>query len=402
MAFYDIALIGGGIVGVSTALALKMKWPDAKIALIEKEAGFACRQTGHNSGVVHAGVYYQPGSLKARFCRQGAALTKSFCKEHDLPYKRCGKLLVATDSLTLSRMDDLEQRCKANNILTHRIKKNDLQRLEPGITGLCALFVPDSAITDYQRITAKMAELYKAARGILFLGKRVFAIREKTDHLCINFGATKLNARCLIACAGLEADRLARMMNIPLDFRILPFREEYYQLPRKHSRIVSHLIYPIPDPALPFLGVHLTPMVDGRVIVGPNAILGFKREGYSRMNFSLTDTMEMIQFKGFWHVVKNNLASGTKEMIDALYKPGYLKRIQKYCPAIILSDLKYYPAGIRAQAVKKDGALVHDFLFVRSKLSLHVCNSPSPAATSAFPISKYLCEMVEKQFKSVL
>lgn len=402
MTQYDFALVGGGIVGVSTALTLRKRYPDANIILIEKESSFASHQTGHNSGVIHAGVYYQPGSLKARFCRQGAAQTIDFCKDHQLPFKKCGKLLVATDPLELQRMDALEKRCDLNKIKTHRIDENRLRRMEPNITGLGALLVPDTAITDYIRITEKMVALFMDAKGSIETGKPVTAIKEKTGRVVIYQGQKEIHARCLVVCGGLQADRLAKMMDIEVDFMILPFRGEYYQLPEIHSNIVSRLIYPIPDPDLPFLGVHLTPMINGAVTVGPNAVLGWKREGYSRYNFNAKDALEMLGFQGFWHVVRQNIKSGVSEFIDSNYKPGYLKRLQKYCPMLRLQDLKPYPAGIRAQAVKKDGSLVHDFLFAESSRSLHVCNAPSPAATSAIPIGEYLCDMVEDKFKAVL
>lgn len=401
MTQFDFTLIGGGIVGVSTALKLKQRHPSANVVLIEKESFFASHQTGHNSGVIHAGVYYQPGSLKSLFCKQGAALTLSFCREHQLPYKQCGKLLVATNPLELHRMKELEQRCTLNGITNHRIQENELHQMEPNIKGLGALLVPETAITDYKRITRKMADLFLAAKGVVKTGSPVTSIKEESDKVILTLGQKKLHTRYLIACGGLQADRLAKMMNINIDFMILPFRGEYYQLPKNKKNIVSRLIYPVPDPDLPFLGVHLTPMVNGSITVGPNAVLGWKREGYHPFNFNIKDTMGMLSFPGFWQVIRQNFTSGIKELIDSNYKPGYLKRIQKYCPLLTLLDLKSYPAGIRAQAVKNDGTLVHDFLFAQSPRSLHVCNAPSPAATSAIPISEYLCDKAEANFKRI-
>ncbi len=394
----DFILIGGGIVGVATALELQNRHPDARIVLIEKEAGFAAHQTGHNSGVVHAGVYYQPGSLKADFCKQGPELTRNFCKTHNLPYQRTGKLLVATDSIEWDRMLALEKRCLQNSIETRRIDKAELKKMEPDITGVGALHVPATAITDYIRITQKMAELFIAQGGMVKTGKAVTGIREDNNCVTVSLGDEKISGNYLIACAGLGADRLARMAGIDVDFMIIPFRGEYYQLPKSRTNIVKRLIYPIPDPDLPFLGVHLTPMIDGKITVGPNAVLGFKREGYGPLNISLKDCFEMFSFPGFWQVIKKNMVSGIQETVDSNYKPGYLKRIQKYCPSLTLKDLQPYPAGIRAQAVKKDGSLVHDFLFAESDRTFHVCNAPSPAATSAIPISRYLCGRVKKKF----
>jgi len=395
---FDIALIGGGIVGVSTALALKTRYPDARIVLIEKETCFAVHQTGHNSGVIHAGVYYTPGSLKADFCKKGSKATLEFCKTHNIPFQQCGKLLVATNSLELERMEALEKRCAQNKIHTLCIDQKQLNKIEPHIFGLGALQVPSTGITDFMQITSKMADLFKSAGGVIKTGHAVTRIQESIDKITLHTDNRKIFSRYLIACGGLMADRLARMMNIDIDFMIIPFRGEYYRIPDHLSKIVSHLIYPIPDPDLPFLGVHLTPMVEGCITVGPNAVMGFKREGYGKLNFNFSDFWQMLAFSGFWKVIKGNLESGIKEWIDSAHKPGYLKRIHKYCPGIALTDLLPYPAGIRAQAVKKDGSLVHDFLFAETPRSLHVCNAPSPAATSAMPIGEHLCDRAEKKF----
>lgn len=396
MVNYDFTLIGGGIVGVSTALSLQKKYPDSRILLIEKEELLAVHQTGHNSGVVHAGVYYEPGSLKADFCKKGAGLTKTFCQEHGLPYRQIGKLLVATDETEFERMKSLKERCRINKIAVDEIDAVALKKMEPNITGVGALLVHDTAITDYPLITYTMAKIFQRSGGTIKSGTPVMHIRETSDEVLISLAKETIKTRFLVACAGLQADRLAKMMGIDIDFQIIPFRGEYYQLPPHQNGIVSRLIYPIPDPELPFLGVHLTPMISGVVTVGPNAVLGFKREGYGRLNISTTETIEMLFFSGFWKVIAANLGSGIGEWIDSNYKPGYLKRIRKYCPKLKLSDLKPYPAGIRAQAVKKDGSLVHDFLFANTPRSLHVCNAPSPAATSAMPISEFICDKVEE------
>lgn len=395
---YDIVVIGGGIVGISAAWQLKKKHCDAKILLIEKENTIAQHQTGHNSGVIHAGVYYQPGSLKADFCKRGATLTTEFCIEYNIPYERCGKMLVATNQMEYDRMHDLEIRCEKNGITTERISKQELSTRETSIVGSGAIFVPATGITDYRRVTKQMAGLFQDMGGRIILAKEVKAISENSKIVTIQLDRDKITSSYLLACAGLQADRVAKMIGISTDFKIIPFRGEYYQLPPRHNKIVNHLIYPIPDPDLPFLGVHLTRMVDGSVTVGPNAVLGYKREGYGKVNFSLADTFDMFSFPGFWKVIKANLKSGIGETVDSWYKPGYLKRIQKYCPKITISDLAPYPAGIRAQAVMRDGSLVHDFLFRETERSLHVCNAPSPAATSAMPIGEYICSTIAEKF----
>ena len=396
---YDITVIGGGIVGVSTALALKKQFTDADILLLEKENRFAAHQTGHNSGVIHAGVYYQPGSLKADFCRRGSRATIDFCSEHNLPFTRCGKLLVATNAVEVERMQALEKRCVKNKIQVHRIDRQELARREPQIQGLGALMVPATAICDFGKITQKMAALFQALGGETKTGQDIINVKESSDQVILSTRHQAFFTRYVIACGGLMADRLAKKMHIPINFAIIPFRGEYYRLPTLRSHIVSHLIYPIPDPDLPFLGVHLTPMIDGSITVGPNAVMGFKREGYGRMNMDTTDIADMISFPGFWKVMAKNLGSGIKEQMDSVWKSGYLKRIRKYCPSLTLKDLLPWPAGIRAQAVMKDGSLVHDFLFARSPRSLHVCNAPSPAATSAIPIGQYLRDQAIDQFQ---
>ena len=395
---YDIVLIGGGIVGVSTAWKLKQYYPDASILLIEKESSLSKHQTGHNSGVIHAGVYYNPGSLKAELCKRGAVQTLAFCREHNLPYEQCGKLLVATNMVEYNRMTALESRCIQNGIEIERLSETELKKREPNIKGMAALLVTATGITDYKKITLKMAELFISLGGVIKVGFEAKALRETPNGIQIRIGANTINAKYIVACGGLMADRLAKMMNIDIDFQIVPFRGEYYQLPPKYNKIVTHLIYPIPDPDLPFLGVHLTRMIDGSVTVGPNAVLGWKREGYGRLNLDLKDSLEMIKFPGFWKILPNNIKSGLSEIRDSFYKPGYLNRVRKYCPILTISDLNPYPAGIRAQAVKKDGNLVHDFLFAESERSLHVCNAPSPAATSAMPIGEYLCRKVADKF----
>ena len=394
----DLCVIGGGIVGVSTAFELSRRFPHLSITLVDKEVGPARHQTGHNSGVVHAGVYYEPGSLKADFCKRGAEITKQFCLDNSLPYQQCGKLLVATDATEYQRMLDLEKRCIRNAIEVTRLDERDLKQREPNTVGIGALFVHQTAITDFIAVTATLLDQFLANGGKALFNAEVTRIEEQSTTVRVSTGDKTIEASSLIVCGGLMADRLARMMAIDLDFQIVPFRGEYYQLASRHNKIVNHLIYPIPDPDLPFLGVHLTRMVNNTVTVGPNAVLGWKREGYNRFNFSISDTIDMLRFQGFRKVIKANIKTGMQEFIDSFYKPGYLKRVQKYCPQLKIADLTPYPAGIRAQAVLSDGSLVHDFLFSETERSLHVCNAPSPAATSAIPIGRYLSDKASKKF----
>ncbi len=398
---YDFVVIGGGIVGASTALSLVTMYPEKRTILIEKEKSFASHQTGHNSGVIHAGVYYQPGSLKAKFCREGLEETINFCDLHNIPYENCGKLLVATSEVELARMDVLFERCKQNNIEVELIDQEQLRKIEPNINGIGAILVKSTSIVNYQSVTKKMIEQYEALGGEYLLDTEVVNLTENSDAIEIITNNETLKSRYLISCAGLMADRIAKMLNLEINFRIVPFRGEYYKLSEKHNTLVKHLIYPIPDPELPFLGIHLTKMIDGSVTVGPNAVLGFKREGYGKINLSPRDILEMLSFKGFYKVIRNHFKSGITEMLNSKYKRGYLKQVNKYSPSIKLKDLQPYPAGIRAQAVLDDGTLVHDFLFVESERSIHVCNAPSPAATSAMPIGKYISEKARSTFNKL-
>ncbi|MCC4855770.1 L-2-hydroxyglutarate oxidase [Vibrio lentus] len=401
---YDYIIVGGGIVGVSTAWQLQQAHPEKSILLVEKERGFAQHQTGHNSGVIHAGVYYAPGSLKADFCKRGVERTIAFCCQHDIPVENCGKLLVATNEQEVERMNALYQRCHDNDIDVDLLDQAQLKLAEPNITGLGAIYVKTTSIVDYKKVTEVMAQEFVEAGGKLSLGTEVIMADEQEDEVqltCKVDGQTlQLNSRFLITCSGLMADRMTSMLGIETDFQIVPYRGEYYQLDAKHNQVVNHLIYPIPDPELPFLGVHLTRMIDGSVTVGPNAVQGWKREGYGKLNFSFKDTWQMLSFAGFWKVTANNLKTGLVEFKNSWWKPGYLKLVNKYCPSITVSDFKPYPAGIRAQAVLKDGTLVHDFLFAESPRSLHVCNAPSPAATSAMPIGEYICGKVMRKTAS--
>ncbi len=394
---YDYTVIGGGIVGVSTALQLQQRLPDCSIRLIEKEPELAQHQTGHNSGVIHAGVYYQPGSLKAAFCKRGALATIDFCQHHNIPFEQRGKLLVATNDIELQRMSMLKQRCQQNAIEVTELNQQQLQQQEPAISGIAALSVAQSSIVNFQQVAQKMAGLLEKLGGVISMETELLDAQEENEHIILETNRGTIKTRYAISCSGLMADRVTRMLGLPNNFAIIPFRGEYYRLSEPKKNLVKQLIYPIPDPTLPFLGVHLTPMIDGQITVGPNAVLGWKREGYDRTNFKLKDSAEMICFPGFWRLIKQHARSGLTELKNSFYKKGYLRLIQKYCPELCLSDLQPHQTGIRAQAVLRDGSLVHDFLFAESARSLHVCNAPSPAATSAIPIGDYIAaKIIEK------
>lgn len=395
---HDLAIIGAGIVGLATALEATRRFPGLSIIIIERENDVALHQTGRNSGVVHAGVYYQPGSLKARFSREGVEATMRFCRDHALPYEQCGKMLVATEASELDRMEALHERSLANGLPVERLDATELRRREPHIQGVGALFVPTTGIVDYGLIARTMAKELKEG-GVEFLfGAMVDRISEEQAGVTIGAGTHEIKAASMIACGGIMADRIARLGGLDIDFQIVPFRGEYYRLGPDKNDIVRHLIYPIPDPALPFLGVHLTKMIGGYVTVGPNAVLAFARDGYRFGDVSLRDLAETFAYRGFRRLISNNLRSGLSEMWNSLNKRAYLALCQRYCPELTLDDLQPYRPGIRAQAVLADGTLVHDFLIRETARSIHVCNAPSPAATSAIPIARYLIDRAAKHF----
>ncbi|WP_027856906.1 L-2-hydroxyglutarate oxidase [Marinobacterium jannaschii] len=392
---YDFMVIGGGILGLSTAMQLQQRHPGCSLLVLEKEAVLSRHQTGRNSGVIHAGVYYKPGSLKAKFCKQGNIATKAFCREHGIAFDEFGKLLVATNDTELQRMQGLIERCAENEIEIEVLDAEQLREREPNISGVGAIYVPSTGIVSYAAIVEKMAQIVRENGADIELATEVDKLEEFTDRVTAYTAAGRFQARFLVACGGLQSDRIVRMLGIEPDFRIIPFRGEYYQLDSQHNQIVNHLIYPIPDPTLPFLGVHLTRMIDGSVTVGPNAVLAFRREGYRRRDFSLRDSIETFSWPGMLRLLKRHYRSSLTELKNSLSKPGYLKQVQKYCPQLKLSDLQAYPAGIRAQAVARDGSLVDDFLFRNSRRALVVCNAPSPAATSAIPIGGHIIDQLE-------
>ncbi|MGH8218005.1 MAG: L-2-hydroxyglutarate oxidase [Steroidobacteraceae bacterium] len=392
---FEYAVIGAGIVGLATALALIERRPGAAVLVLEKEREVARHQSGHNSGVIHAGVYYAPGSLKARLCKEGNEATRRFCEQHGVPFEVCGKLVVATSALEAERLAGLRDRCRANQLSFEELTGEQLRTIEPHIRGVAALRFPQTGIVDYRRVcTALATELKRRGIAIRF-GFEVRSIRESSRHIAIvsSCGETVRAAR-LIACAGLQSDRLARLAGLDPQARIIPFRGEYFRLPPQSSNLVSHLIYPVPDPALPFLGVHLTRMIDGGIAVGPNAVLALARERYARRSLDLRDAAATLGYGGLWRLLATHWRSALAELAASLWKSRYLEQCRKYCPELTLGDLGPHPCGIRAQAVLPDGTLVHDFLLAESDRMVHVLNAPSPAATAALPIGRMVAERI--------
>lgn len=386
----DYCIIGGGIVGLATAYQLLRKEPGASLVLLEAAPILASHQTGHNSGVIHSGIYYSPDSLKAGFSKAGARQTKEFCRDHGIGYAEPGKLLVATTAVELERLNRLEERAAIHGLDCERIDRTELNRREPNVSGLGALFIPSTGIVDYQQVARKLAELITAAGGRVITGARVTSIVEHSAHVEVGTDHDVYACRRMVACAGLQSDRLAELAGMKIDVQIIPFRGEYFELPEAKSGYVKHLIYPVPDPELPFLGVHLTPTINGSITVGPNAVLGLAREGYPKFTVNPKDVARYLRFPGLWHVARSNAATAVREVRNSLFKGSYLQECRKYAPGLAKEDLLPREAGIRAQAVRRDGTLLHDFLLAGTDRMIHVLNAPSPAATAALPIGEHL------------
>jgi len=396
---YDYAVVGGGIVGVATAWQLLQHFPGATVVLFEKESYLAKHQTGHNSGVIHSGIYYEPGSLKAEFCRLGAAWTKKFAAEHGIAFEECGKLLVATNAPEMKRMRKLGERAKVNGIRARLLTQAELQTEEPNVSGLGALLIEDTGIIDYREVTEELARQSTELGARILLQTEVSSITEQEDVVGLVTNRGQYFAQKIIACAGLQSDRLARMAGLDIDFQIMPFRGEYFDVIPEKRDLVRRLIYPIPDPNLPFLGVHLSPTIHGDLTIGPSAVLGMAREKYGRFSVSLRDAWEMLTFPALWKVARRNLHTGLAEIWNSLNKRAYLQRARKYAPTLQLHDLLPRKAGIRAQAVMRDGSFQHDFLIRKTARTVHVLNAPSPAATSAMPIARYIVNVLTDDSK---
>lgn len=390
----DFCVIGGGIVGLATARALLEKHPDATVALLEKENSLARHQTGHNSGVIHSGIYYAPGSLKAEFAIEGSAATKEFCRENDIPVEVCGKYLVATNDLEVERLKALEERAAIHHLAAEKISGAELRRREPNVTGLEALFIPSTGIVDYTLVSFAIARGIQRAGATIHLGSRVISIVETDGGVIVETPRMKIRAGHLVVCAGLQADRMARLARVKTAVQIVPFRGEYFRLSPARAKFVGRLIYPVPDPALPFLGIHISPTIGGDITLGPSAVLGLSREGYPKFAVNPKDMLEYAAFPGLWRVAASNLGTAVREVRNSLLKSSYLKEAQKYAPTLRSRDMLPYRAGIRAQAVHRDGTLLSDFLIERTGHMTHVLNAPSPAATAAFPIGRFIADQV--------
>lgn len=385
---YDAIVIGAGLVGLGVVNALQEADPQRRILILEKESGPAAHQSGHNSNVVHSGIYYTPGSLKAQLAKQGNRSMFAFCREHDLYHDQCGKVIVATQLNELDRLENIYQRGLQNGLRVTRLSQAQLREREPHVNGLEALLVPDAGIVNYGEVAAKLAEIIVRRGGEIAYGHQVAAIREHAAGVTVTAAGDTFEGRLLINCAGLFSDRIAKLAGYETGMKIVPFRGEYYVLDDAKNHLVNHLIYPVPNPDFPFLGVHFTRMYNGKRDVGPNAVLAFKREGYRKCDFSLRDLSEVLGYRGFWKIAGNYFGEGLAEMRRSLSRRRFAENARRLIPALQEQDIRPGPAGVRAQALTADGKLVDDFHFVRGKRSLHVCNAPSPAATASLEIGR--------------
>ncbi|MBW4697979.1 MAG: L-2-hydroxyglutarate oxidase [Aphanocapsa lilacina HA4352-LM1] len=394
MTTYDFAIVGGGIVGLSVGLALSERYPDARLLVLEKELSWAGHQTGHNSGVIHSGVYYKPGSLKARFATAGSRAVVEFCQKHSIEYDICGKVIVATESAELPLLENLLARGLANGIPVERIGAERLREIEPHVRGLAAIRVPTAGIVHYARVAAAYARIVAERGGELRLGTRVLNLAVATDGITLETDRGGFFARYLINCAGLFCDRLAAVCGLSSEAKIVPFRGEYYELVPEKRYLCKHLIYPVPNPDFPFLGVHFTRMIDGTVHAGPNAVLALAREGYCWGDVHLGDTAEVLSYGGFWKLAARHAGEGFKEIVRSLSKAAFVRSLQRLIPEVQPEDVVPAGSGVRAQALTREGKLVDDFLFAAGPHSLHVLNAPSPAATASIPIGKAVIERI--------
>jgi len=396
---YDVAVIGGGIVGLATAMALSRE-ERCSVVVLEAESQLAAHQSGRNSGVIHAGLYYKPGSLKARNCVEGREAMYRFCDEHGIRAERCGKLVVATEERELPRLDELERRGRANGLDgLERLGPEEIREREPRAAGIAGLWVPQTGIVDYGQVTRAMADVVRAAGGEIQTGARVHGCRRLSDGILLESVRGEVFCRSLVNCAGLQSDRVARRCGIDPGVAIVPFRGEYYELAPARRALVRNLIYPVPDPAFPFLGVHFTRTPAGTVEAGPNAVLALEREGYRAADVRLRDLVEMGRFPGFWRMCRQHWRTGIVEMYRSVNRRAFVKALRKLVPEVAPDDVRYLRAGVRAQAVGPGGALLDDFHLIEAPRSVHVLNAPSPAATASITIGRTVAGMAARRLR---
>ena len=397
---FDIAIIGGGIIGLATAMRMARNNHELSLVVLEKEDRLALHQTGHNSGVIHAGIYYAPGSSKANFCSAGGSLLRKFCDDHGVTYDMCGKVIVATDDTEVPGLEELFRRGTVNGAEGLRIvDREELLGLEPHSAGVRAIHSPGTGIIDFVEVCEAYAEEFKRAGGEIVLGAELTSVAQHGDLRTLETSKGDFSAKYVINCAGLHADRVAMMMGAELDVQIVPFRGEYFTIRPESAHLVNGLIYPVPDPKLPFLGVHFTKRIDGSVEAGPNAVMAFAREGYGRWSFKLGDVLESVSFAGFWKMAFGHWKTGIGEQYRSLVKSKFLRSLQVLVPEITMDDLGEPGAGVRAQVVSKDGTLLQDFSIASSEHAIHVISAPSPGATSSLAIADHISQLAADAFR---
>ncbi len=394
----DIAIVGGGIVGLATAMALARRG-GFRITVLEAESRLAAHQTGNNSGVIHSGLYYKPGSLKAQLCVSGREALYRFCAEHAIPHERCGKIVVAVDEQQVPMLDALESRGRANGLTgLQRLDARGIREHEPHVAGLAGLLVPETGIVDYVAVANAFADVVRAQGHRVHIADRVLAVRQAPECLHVTTAQGRLACRYLINCGGLQSDRVARLCGVRPGLRIIPFRGEYYELKPVRRHLVKNLIYPVPDPRFPFLGVHFTRMIGGGVEAGPNAVLAFKREGYRKTSFSLRDSIAIGGYPGFWRMAARHWRMGMGEIYRSWNKSAFVRALRALIPEVQAADLVPGGAGVRAQAVEPSGALVDDFRIIEANRMVHVLNAPSPAATASISIGAHIADRAARHF----
>lgn len=395
----EVIIIGAGILGLSTALKLIEKNPALRVCLLEKEMKVSMHQTGHNSGVIHSGIYYKPGSLKALNCINGYRMLLDFCDENKIEYEICGKVIVATEEKELAPLENLFTRGVENGLEgMKRLTSGELKNLEPYVTGIAAILVPQTGIVDYKIISEKLAGIIKSKGADIRFNEEVKDIKQINGNVEITTSSGKYNAAALVSCAGLYSDKIASMINAGSEenFRIIPFRGEYYQLKDQAKNLIKNLIYPVPDPEFPFLGVHFTRRMDGIVEAGPNAVLAFKKEGYNKTDLDIKELLSTLSYKGFHKIAKKYWKTGFYEMYRSVSKKEFVRSLQKLVPVINENDLVKGGSGVRAQACRSDGSLIDDFLFQEKGNIINVCNAPSPGATSSLSIGETIADKLLK------
>jgi len=388
----DYAVIGAGLIGLSVGLALKRAEPGSSVVVVENETGPARHQSGRNSGVIHSGIYYRPGSLKAQFSVAGAHRLLAFCEEHRIHHEICGKVIVATEEQELSRLSALEERARANGVAVQRLSLEELREREPAVNAIAALLIPGTGIVSFPQVADVILRLFSELGGEARFGTSVTGIRRQRGEVVAETTGGDLHARFLVNCSGLHSDRLALLDGVTPPARIVPFRGEYYVVRPARRHLVRGLVYPVPDPAFPFLGVHLTRAIDGSVHAGPNAVLSLKREGYRKRDVNLKDALSVATYRGFWRLAARHGVEGFRELHRSLSKRAFVRSLQRLVPELTAEDVVPAEAGVRAQALLPDGRLADDFLIVRGERSLHLLNAPSPGATSSLVIGETLAE----------